>query len=416
LLHAVSSTWPPLEWGLSLVGSGALVAVRAIALWSAEQRALAFVLGMPDAWQCSVIVAAFVAFPRLSPCVMAVGSWASAWCGRGAPKAGISRLRLLALPGILVLIVALLLLGSSTWYRGHEAKRRLAVTALDVDQGDALVIDFPDGRLGLVDGGGFATGAPDTGARVVLPYLRSRGRRAVDLMVLSHAHPDHLLGLVTVAEALPVRELWLVEPERGGGDVARLVQAVKRAHGRVRSAAELCPERAAQDVRQFGGAAVTVFVPCNAASAWVDSGENDRSLVVRIQHGARAVLLTGDIERQGEARLVQIWSHALRADLLKAPHHGSDTSSSPELLAAVRPTFSLISCGVRNRFEHPRPSVLERLGQAGVRTLRTDRSGSISWLTDGRHTWLRGFVAEPPSTSVGARERAPSPAAAVAAL
>lgn len=416
LLHAVSSIWPPLEWGLSLVGSGALVAVRAIALWSAEQRGLAFVLGMPDAWQCSIIVATFVAFPRLWPSALEVWAWASDAGGRGARKAAAWRLWLLVTLGLLAVTLVLVGHVPSTWHRQHEPPGRLIVTALDVDQGDALVIDFPDGRLGLVDGGGFATGAPETGARVVLPYLRSRGRRAVDLMVLSHAHPDHLLGLVTVAEALPVRELWLVEPQSGGPDVVRLVQAVKRAHGRVRGAAELCPDGAAKEVRQFGGAAVTVFVPCNAQSAWIDSGENDRSLVVRIQHGARAVLLTGDIEREGEARLVQTWPDALHADLLKAPHHGSDTSSSPDLLAAVRPQFSLISCGVRNRFEHPRPSVLERFEALGVRTLRTDRFGSISWLTDGRHIWLRGFVAGPPVTSVGARDQAPSPAAAVAAL
>lgn len=403
LIHAVSGTWPALEAGLSLVGSGALVAVRAIALWSAEQEALAFVLGMPDAWQCSMIVAVFVGLPTVGTSVQEVATL--------VPR----RAQRCALAG------ALLALGGAAWgawpaRSRSEAPRPLVVTALDVGQGDALVIDFPDGRLGLVDGGGFATGVPDTGARVILPYLRSRGLSHVDLMISSHAHPDHLLGLATVAEAIPVRELWLLDPQRRGPDSARLLAAVTRAHGRVLGAAALCPERAAAEVRTFGGAAVTVLVPCDAASAWADAGENDRSLVVHLRHGARSILLTGDIEQEGERRLVEAWPDQLGADVLKAPHHGSDTSSSPALLAAVRPTFSLISCGVRNRFQHPRPSVLERLDGAGVRTLRTDRTGSISWFTDGRHMWLRGFTPAPPASRARPPEPPPRPATSAAAL
>lgn len=379
LLHAVAAACPALETGLALVGSGALLCVRAVALWSARQESVQFMLPMPDVWQRVEILIAFVVAPQALGCVGALFRRpGSGWLGLVAGFAGS------LLPLGLLRVAA----GPCT------GPARLAITALDVDQGDALVVDFPDGRLGLVDGGGFATGLPDTGQRVLLPYVRARGRAAVDLMILSHAHPDHLLGLASVAEALPVRELWLLAPHGGGPDVQRLVVAVRRSGGRVRGPAELCPERAPAAVTTFGGAELAVLVPCDADQAWASSGENDRSLVVHLRYRDRSVLLTGDIEQEGEARLVTQHRPRLRADLLKVPHHGSDTSSGQSLLDGVGASVAFISCGVRNRFEHPRPSVLDRLQQHGVLTLRTDRLGSISWLTDGMRTWFRGFEGE----------------------
>jgi len=379
LLHAVASPWPAVERGLALVGSGALLLVRAIALFSADQEAMAFVIARPDPWQCASTAALFVAGPSVVRSLLVLGVRRSVCvCVLVVPIAAamvVDRSPTLGKMGLPMTVAR---------------PRLLGITALDVDQGDALVVDFPDGKLGLVDGGGFATGVPDTGERVVLPYLRARGRRDVDLMILSHAHPDHLLGLVSVAEALPVRELWLPPSGRSGPDVERLVRAVRRVGGRVREADELCPAHAKSEVTTFGGAQLAVLVPCDAHSAWADLGENDRSLVVHVRFGSRSALLTGDIEHEGERRLVGA-GHSLGADLLKLAHHGSDTSSGAELLAAVRPSLGLISCGVRNRFGHPRRSVLERLQASGVRTLRTDRQGSLTWLTDGEHMWLRAF-------------------------
>jgi competence protein ComEC len=378
LLHAVVPGWPALEAGLARLGSGALLAVRAVALWSAKQESVAFVMGLPDVWERVAITTAFVYFPRIWPTLCSV----SRHSGHG--RLGCCVVVAFALAGSL--------LARSDRERARPLGGRLVVTALDVDQGDALVIDFPDGRLALLDGGGFPTGLPDTGVRVLLPYLRSRGRHEVDLMILSHAHPDHMLGLVSVAETLAVRELWLLRPKGGGGpDLERLIRAVRTAGGRVRGPDELCAERASAGVSKFGGAQLSVLIPCDADATWEELGENDRSLVIHIRHGARSALLTGDVEHEGERRLVAERPDLLRSDLLKVPHHGSDTSSGQPLLDAVLPGVALISCGVRNRFEHPRPSVLARLRAAGVLTLRTDRLGSVSWLTDGKRTWLRAF-------------------------
>src|SRR5690606_3163801 len=102
----------------------------------------------------------------------------------------------------------------------------------------------------------------------------------------------------------------------------------------------------------------------------------------------RAALLTGDIEKAGEADLIKTSKGRLRADLLKVPHHGSDTSSTPPFLEAVAPSIAFISSGVRNRFDHPRATTLENLELAGIFTLRTDELGSLSWHTDGRNQWI----------------------------
>jgi competence protein ComEC len=97
------------------------------------------------------------------------------------------------------------------------------------------------------------------------------------------------------------------------------------------------------------------------------------------------------VEVLGEARLVSEFAGDLRADLLKVPHHGSETSSGPEFLDHVRPGVAFVCTGVRNRFGHPRPLVLQRYAQAGVQLVRTDLAGSVSWGTDGERTWLRSM-------------------------
>ncbi|HYP91150.1 MAG TPA: ComEC/Rec2 family competence protein, partial [Polyangiaceae bacterium] len=157
LLHAVAAACPAVETGLALVGSGALLCVRAVALWSARQESVQFMLPMPDVWQRVDILIAFVAMPHALGCIGALFRRpSSGWLGL-----------------LVVLVGVLLPLGLLRVALGpRTGPKRLAITALDVDQGDALVVDFPDGRLALVDGGGFATGLPDTGQRVLLPYLR----------------------------------------------------------------------------------------------------------------------------------------------------------------------------------------------------------------------------------------------------
>jgi competence protein ComEC len=256
------------------------------------------------------------------------------------------------------------------------------VTVLDVGQGDALLVDLPNGAALLVDGGGMVGSPIDVGARVIQPVLRARRRSRVEVVVLSHPHPDHFGGLISTLPLVDVGEIWDTGQgeeniKRPGLGYATFVAAARRKFISIRGPANLCgPPRA------FGGARVSVLAPC--PSYVPDASANNNSFVLRVEYRGRAALLVGDSERERERLLVSAEPVALRADFLKVGHHGSRTSSSWPFLSAVHPTFAAISAGARNRFGHPDPTTLTKLRAIGAQFARTDRDGAIVWETDGR--------------------------------
>jgi competence protein ComEC len=351
LAHAALAWAPPLETLAAWIGGGAL---RAVSLVARGAAATGLALPVPTPTPGQLVVVASVAL-----------------------LAATSRERRRAV----LLVGALALLSLELGARRAGAPRGLLrISALDVAQGDALVVDLPDGRVMLVDTGGLPGGGPDVGERVVVPVLRARRRAHLDVVVITHAHPDHHGGLEAVAEAVTIRELWHPGTIRADGDLGRLVERLRARGTIVRVPAELCDE-----VHRFGEARVEVLWPCPGAEEVLS--ENDNSLVLRLSHGARSALLAGDAELEAEQAMLARDPARLRADLLKVGHHGSHTSTSPPFVEAVDPSDAMISCGVRNRFGHPRPSTLSTLGARGVRIHRTDRSGERRWWTDGRSTW-----------------------------
>ncbi len=407
LLHGAVSFFPALESGLALLGSGALYAVRAVALWSASVQEAVFAVPFPSPWDITRLIAVIFCIRELMPLVrnglgklfVVLFVWRSA-----QRKVALSW-------GMAALLVSGLALHFLT--RTYPAKteleltpasgaHRLSITALDVGQGDALFIDFPDGSTGLVDAGGFATGIPDTGERVILPYLRSRKLKKIDLVVLSHPHPDHMNGLFSLFKAIKVSQFWV--PGAGvpkKGQLARLLALARKQGTRIVFSDELCARTSKQKGGfATGGAQIEVLAPCFAQTPPFHA--NDASLVLRITHQQRAVLFTGDIEERAEALLLKESPHLLAADLLKVAHHGSATSSSPAFVDAVKPKYAFISCGVRNRFNHPRPTTLRTLRTKAdgtprsINIMRTDRLGSITWSTDGNDQVVRSFSKKPP--------------------
>jgi competence protein ComEC len=263
----------------------------------------------------------------------------------------------------------------------------LRVTFLDVGQGDAALVDLPDGSALLVDGGGLVGSPIDVGERALLPLLAARRRPSVDIVVLSHPHPDHYLGLVSLLAHGAPRAFW----DTGQGEVEGTLGAYGtllgdlRARGvRVERPTALC------GTHRIGGALVDVLAPCPAPS--LDREANDNSFVVRIRFGARAILLAGDAESMEEGELVRAHGRDLRADVLKVGHHGSRTSSTEAFVSAVQPRIAVISCGVRNRFGHPHAQTLATFGHAGAQVLRTDRDGSVVVTTDGHHMDVRSMA------------------------
>jgi competence protein ComEC len=245
----------------------------------------------------------------------------------------------------------------------------LRVTFLDVGQGDASVTRFPDGFTMLTDGGGNLMGG-DPGASQVVPFLRGAGVRRLDLVVASHPHPDHILGLSAVIDAFTVGELWVCWHEEHDPRLAALVgRAIAR------GVPVLPPRPLAR-----GGARLVPLWPEGYRGACADPGfdGNDNSIVLRVEHGRGALILAGDIEAEAEGRLAALRAPALlRAALLKVPHHGSATSSSDALLDAVSPRVAVISCGPENAFGFPAKEVLARYAARRVTVLRTDQLGAI---------------------------------------
>ncbi len=360
LSHLLLEWAPPLERGVALVASGALVVVKQIAHESAAARVFAFGVPEPGGFHLALV---------------AVGGAALLVVDEGRPV--VARLRRLLVMGALVSSLAVVELACR--YAGRPLGV-LRVTAIDVGQGDSTLIDFPDGSTWLIDAGGVVGSPVDPGAAAVVPLLRARRRERLDVVVLSHPHPDHFGGLPAVLAAVPVGEIWdsgQGEAE-GAGPVYRELMRAARARGtRVLGPAELCGRALVR-----GGARIELVAPCPGFVPGRDA--NDNSLVLRVAFGRHTALLTGDAEALEERELVLREGPRLRADLLKVGHHGSRTSTGDALLDAVRPTWATISCGVRNRFGHPHLPVLERLRAHGVEALRLDRTGGVIWASDGR--------------------------------
>jgi competence protein ComEC len=257
----------------------------------------------------------------------------------------------------------------------------LLMEAIDVGQGDSLLLITPDGKTLLVDGGGHGGGphqAPqdyDIGEEVVSEVLWSRGIRWLDVVALTHAHSDHMGGLPAVLRNFHPAELWVGNNPRFGAYNDLLDEAASL-HVNVRSLR-------AGDAFSFGPTQVNVLAPFRDHQPGLEPTNND-SLVMRVAYGATSVMLEGDAEAPVEEAMLA--EPNLASTLLKVGHHGSITSTRPEFLARVHPQWAVISCGLRNRYGHPRHKVLEELESAHIRTFSTDINGATCFRLDGKST------------------------------
>ncbi|MGA9119591.1 MAG: DNA internalization-related competence protein ComEC/Rec2 [Bacteroidota bacterium] len=251
----------------------------------------------------------------------------------------------------------------------------LRVSFIDVGQGDAILVEFPDNATLLIDAGP-RSARFDAGEKTVLPFLRRRGVSALDVVVLTHNHADHIGGLPSVAAGMPIHRVLSLSPAALRGTLGvlypeRLFQCDSVESGQV--------------IPVSPSARVYVLYPV-PGGALGQSGGNE-SIVLKVAYGNISFLLTGDAETGQEQLLAGRYGEFLQALLMKAGHHGSRTSSSEEFVELVRPCFAAVSVGEHNKFRHPSPSVLRRFASQNVEVSRTDEEGAVIFETDGSSLW-----------------------------
>ena len=364
--------------------AGAATTVGLFALAGAALTDLVGSLGLNLAWALAVLLrlavwlaaavpGALVHIPAPGPLAMATWLLAAVLATTVAARWGRAVALLLVAAGA----------GVALWPLVAPDHGRLRVTFLDVGQGDAILVEVPDGSRALVDGGPGGGARFDVGERVVAPFLWNRGIGRLDVIAATHADADHSGGLAAVLRGLRVGEIW--ENGRWGVGHEDTVAALGRSGA---------PRRvlAAGQRLQLGEAAVTVLSPPTDDAAAALTGENDHSLVLRLDWRGIALLLTGDLTVRGEERLLA-GRAPLAATVLKVGHHGSRGSTAAPFVEASRPRIAVVSVGARNPFRHPAPEVLDRLAIAGARLYRTDRDGAVIVETDGRRLWVTRWAA-----------------------
>lgn len=252
--------------------------------------------------------------------------------------------------------------------------KNLKIIFLDVGQGDSSLVVTPSGKALLIDAGGFlipgqARPRFDVGAEVVVPFLKRYGLGKIDRVLLSHPHPDHYGGMTAVLESLPVGEFWWngqTFPDDTFDQLQRTLSEKK------------IPQRVLRqgEAWDWEGIHLEVLYPHEID---YHRNINDNSLVLRLGFGEASLLLTGDIEKKGEAALDLLSQvRSLKTTLVKIPHHASKTSSSVAFIDDVAPQIAVASLGEDNSFGFPHPGVLEKYERRGVRVFRTDQDGCVT--------------------------------------
>jgi len=378
----VGTGWPLLAHLLSSL----VTAMAGIVGWHARWVWLEARVPDPPPWLAALLGAALVIFawflekqrPARGAGARNIPSEPPAWSVRaGLVSAGFA------------LAMALFALVSYP-FPARVDRGKLELTALDVGQGEALFLSLPQNQTMLVDAGGLAAFGstaipmPDVGEEVVSSYLWARSIRALDVVVISHAHYDHIGGLPAVLENFRVKELWIGN-NPPSPEYDHLLDLARRRGARISHLTR-------GETRCLGGVTFEVLGPA-PDYAPRSRPSNDDSLVLLTRFGERSFLLTGDIERGSERRLISD-GFLCHADVLKVPHHGSKTSTSERFLDEVRPWFGVVSAGADNPYGHPHADVLARLAAYRTRLFRTDQEGAVTLKTDGHRLYVSTYAWE----------------------
>lgn len=244
--------------------------------------------------------------------------------------------------------------------------RRFHIYFLNIGQGDSILIKTPENHQILVDGG------PENSVIGELAEVMPFFDKQIDLMVLTHPHADHISGLIEVLRRYRVENVLFSGVDYGGPEYDEFLKELENQGVRVFLAESRLDFR-------MGEVTLDVLFPKNIIAGEKFKNLNNSSIAMMVKFENKKVLLTGDLELEGEAELIKSGA-LLKADIFKAGHHGSRTSSSPELLRLVQPSVVVIQSGKENSYGHPHPETLKKLQKLGMKTYRNDIAGRVEFV------------------------------------
>ncbi|MCD4720287.1 MAG: DNA internalization-related competence protein ComEC/Rec2 [Desulfobacula sp.] len=282
---------------------------------------------------------------------------------------------------LLFLSVLLILFNFSNTRLDKTLKPNLSITIIDVGQGNSALIQTPEGKRILVDGGGFSDSSSfDTGRFIIAPFLWQKRIRSLDTVILSHPESDHLNGLIFILQNFNVHTLIKNADMRNSRNYTALIKACEDRDIRI-----LNP-LSDGNLLDFGTTRLLFYDSLKNSFSY---DFNNNSLVFKVIYNDFSMLFPGDILSLREKNLSSLNNPDLHSDILLSPHHGSSTSSTKFFLDKVQPKSVIISCGWHNRYGFPHTKVLKRYNKMGISIFRTDEDGAIFISSDGKNHNIR---------------------------
>lgn len=269
-------------------------------------------------------------------------------------------------------------------FLGYHSRNGLAITCLDIGQGDCCVLKMPEGENFLIDGG--SSNKKNTAVYQILPYLKNQGIAILDGIFVSHTDQDHISGIEELLElcaqkltTVRVKNLILPDWDTTGGEYEKLKMLAEQTGIRVQTVRE-------GNLLKTKEAQIEILAPENGADG---SDTNEDGMVMKVHFGKFRGLFTGDIGAETEKKLLDSMEDV---DFLKVAHHGSKYSTCQGFLDVVSPEIAVISCSAKNTYGHPSADTIKKLEDCGAQVEYTMKNGAITVRTDGEGIWLDRFI------------------------